>query len=186
MRSSPRTGIDSWITASFARFSVAAAEVVDAAALMVGDLGGTQRITLGADKGYDRREFVQVLRDKNVTPHVARGRKGSAIDGRTTRHGGYAMSIRRRIESIFGRMKTIGGMEKTRFRGLERVGLLFSIAATAYTFCASPDWLCGQPCQKTMKTRTECSSRSVFLAYQACRNSVAWRFSAANTATISS
>ena len=68
MRSSPRTGIGSWITAPFVRFSVAAAEVVDAAALMVDDLGGTQRITLGADKGYDRREFVQVLRDKNVTP----------------------------------------------------------------------------------------------------------------------
>ena len=51
------------------------------------------------------------------------------------------MSIRRRIESIFGWMKTIGGMEKTRSRGLARVGLLFSIAATAYTFCASPDWL---------------------------------------------
>ncbi len=101
------------------------AEVVDTAALMVDNLGGTQRITLGADKGYDRREFVQVLRDKNVTPHVARKRKGSAIDGRTTRHGGYAMSIRRRIEPIFGWMKTIGGMRKTRFRGLERVGLHF-------------------------------------------------------------
>ena len=107
---------------------------VDAAALMVDDLGGSQRITLGADKGYDRRGFVQALRDKNVTPHVARKRKGSAIDARTTRHAGYAMSIhaRRRIESIFGWMKTIGGMRKTRFRGLERVGLHFSIAATAY------------------------------------------------------
>ncbi|MHB0887244.1 IS5 family transposase [Acidithiobacillus sp.] len=107
---------------------------VDAAVRMVDDLGGTQRITLGADKGYDCREFVQDLRDRKVTPHVARKRKGSAIDGRTTRHAGYAMSIhaRRRIESIFGWMKTIGGLRKTRFQGLERVGLHFSLAATAY------------------------------------------------------
>lgn len=77
---------------------------VDAATLLVGDLGGSQRITLGADKGYDRQGFVQDLRDRNVTPHVARKRKGSAIDGRTTRHAGYAMSIHvcRRVESIFG------------------------------------------------------------------------------------
>ncbi|MEB8585208.1 transposase, partial [Acidithiobacillus ferriphilus] len=66
--------------------------------------------------------------------HVARKRKGSAIDGRTTRHAGYAMSIhvRRRIESVFGWMKTVGGMRKTRFCGLDRVGLHFSLAATAY------------------------------------------------------
>ena len=69
-----------------------------------------------------------------MTPHVARKRKGSAIDGRTTRPRGYAMSIhvRKRIESIFGWMKTVGGMRKTRFRGLERVGLHFSLVATAY------------------------------------------------------
>ena len=107
---------------------------VDAATQLMDDLGGTRRITLGADKGYDRSRFVQDLRDRNVTPHVARKRKGSAIDGRTTHHAGYAMSIhvRRRIESIFGWMKTIGGMRKTRFRGLERVGLHFSLVATAY------------------------------------------------------
>ena len=107
---------------------------VDAAVLMVDGLGGTQRITLGADKGYDRREFVQDLRDRKVTPHVARKRKGSAIDGRTTRHAGYAMSIhaRRRVETISGWLKTIGGLRKTRFQGLERVGLHFSLAATAY------------------------------------------------------
>ncbi|WP_437559403.1 IS5 family transposase [Acidithiobacillus sulfuriphilus] len=107
---------------------------VDVATQLVDDLGGTQRITLGADKGYDRQGFVQDLRDRNVTPHVARKRKGSAIDARTTRHRGYAMSIhvRRRIESIFGWMKTVGGMRKTRFRGLERVGLHFSMVAIAY------------------------------------------------------
>ncbi|MBU2783989.1 IS5 family transposase, partial [Acidithiobacillus caldus] len=107
---------------------------VDAAVQLVDDLGGTQRITLGADKGYDRHGFVQNLRDRNVTPHVARKRKGSAIDKRTTRHAGYALSIhvRRRIESIFGWMKTVGGMRKTRFRGLERVGLHFSLVTVAY------------------------------------------------------
>ncbi len=107
---------------------------VDAALHLVDSLGGSQRITLGADKGYDRHRFVQDLRDRNVTPHVARKRKGSAIDGRTTRHAGYAMSIhaRKRIEPIFGWMKTVGGMRKTRFRGLERVSLHFSLVATAY------------------------------------------------------
>ncbi|MBU2782746.1 IS5 family transposase [Acidithiobacillus caldus] len=107
---------------------------VDTALHLIDSLGGSQRITLGADKGYDRHGFVQDLRDRNVTPHVARKRKGSAIDGRTTRHTGYAMSIhvRKRIESIFGWMKTVGGMRKTRFRGLERVSLHFSLVATAY------------------------------------------------------
>lgn len=107
---------------------------VDAATQLVDGLGGTRRITLGADKGYDRHGFVQDLRDRNVTPHVARKRKGSAIDGRTTRHTGYAMSIhvRPRIESIFGWMKTIGGMRKTGLRGWDRVGLHLSLAAAAY------------------------------------------------------
>lgn len=107
---------------------------VDAAIQMIDDWGGTRRITVGADKGYDRAGFVDGLRERNVFPHVTRKRKGSAIDGRTTRCVGYDMSIhvRRRIESIFGWMKTVGGMRKTRFRGLERVGLHFSIAATAY------------------------------------------------------
>ena len=84
--------------------------------------------------GLGTHGFVQNLRGRNVTSHVARKRKGSAIDGRTTRHAGYAMSIhmRRRIESIFGWMKTVGGMRKTRFRGLERVSLHFSIVAVAY------------------------------------------------------
>jgi transposase len=107
---------------------------VDAATRLVDELGGTQRFTLGADKGYDRHGFVHDLRDRNVTPHVAHKQKGSAIDGRTTRHAGYAKSIfvRRRIESIFGWMKTIGGMRKTRFRGLDRVDLHFFLVATAY------------------------------------------------------
>ncbi len=113
---------------------------VDAAVQMINDLGGTRRITVGADKGDDRAGFVDGLRERNVSPLVARKRKGSAIDGRTTRHVGYDMSIhvRRRIESIFGWMKTVGGMRKTRFRGLERVGLHFSIAATTYNILRIP------------------------------------------------
>nr|WP_283103198.1 IS5 family transposase [Acidithiobacillus sp. S30A2] len=107
---------------------------VDAALQLMDELGGSQRITLGADKGYDRHGFVQDLRNRNVTPHVARKCKGSAVDGRTTRHVGYSISIRvrKRIESIFGWMKTVGGMRKTRFRGLERVGLHFTLVSTAY------------------------------------------------------
>ena len=106
---------------------------VDAAVQLIDELGGTQRITLGAVKGYDRHGFVEDPRNRNMTPHVARKRKGSAIDGRTTRHTGYSISIhvRRRIESIFGWMKIVGGMRKTRFRGLDRVELQFSLAATA-------------------------------------------------------
>jgi len=90
---------------------------------------GRLSIPLGADKGYDRPGVVQDLRDRNVIPHVARKRKGSAIDGHTTRHARYAMSlhVRRRIESIFGWMKTVGGMRNTRFRGVDRVGLLRKI-----------------------------------------------------------
>ncbi len=80
-------------------------------------------ITLGADKGYDADDFVDELRSMNVTPHVAQnsGRR-SAIDGRTTRHGGYAVSqrIRKRIEEAFGWIKTIAGLDKTSFRGRDR------------------------------------------------------------------
>ena len=84
-------------------------------------------ITLGADKAYDAEDFVNELRSMNVTPHVAQNTSGrsSAIDGRTTRHGGYAVSqrIRKRIEEAFGWIKTIAGQEKTSFRGRDRVGM---------------------------------------------------------------
>jgi hypothetical protein len=89
----------------------------DAAERMVGDFPGRQRITVGGDKAYDTREFVQSLRFLNVVPHVAQNCKGrnSAIDGRTTRHPGYAISqrLRKRVEEIFGWMKTIGNLRKT-------------------------------------------------------------------------
>ena len=93
-------------------------------------------ITLGGDKGYDAEDFVNELRSMRVTPHVAQNTSGrrSAIDGRTTRHGGYAVSqrIRKRIEEAFGWIKTVAGQDKTRFRGVHRVGFAFTFAAAAY------------------------------------------------------
>jgi transposase len=102
-------------------------------------------VTLGADKGYDARVFVNELRAMNVRPHVAQNTNGrrSAIDGRTTRHAGYAISqrIRKRIEEAFGWMKSIAGQRKTRFRGIERVGWSFAFAATAYNLVRLPKLL---------------------------------------------
>jgi transposase len=92
--------------------------------------------TLGADKGYDTREFVATLRQLGVTPHVAQHttNRRSAIDDRTTRHSGYAVSqrVRKRVEEIFGWLKTIALFRKTRYRGVRRVGWLFILAAAAY------------------------------------------------------
>lgn len=106
----------------------------DAALEMVEDILGTKQITLGADKGYDVAAFVKELRRLRATPHVAQRSKGTAIDKRTTRHDGYRVSlkIRKRVEEIFGWMKTTGGLRKTRHRGLERVESTFTLAAAAY------------------------------------------------------
>nr|WP_249782761.1 MULTISPECIES: IS5 family transposase [Bradyrhizobium] len=99
-------------------------------------------ITLGADKAYDAEDFVNELRSMNVTPHVAQNTSGrsSAINGRTTRHSGYAVSqrIRKRIEEAFGWIKTVAGQEKTRFRGRERVGWAFTFAEAAYNLVRLP------------------------------------------------
>jgi transposase len=94
-------------------------------------------VTLGGDKNYDTQGCVADLRAGNVTPHVAQNtarRGGSAIDSRTTRHPGYALSqrVRKRVEEIFGWLKTVGGMRKTRFRGKARVGWMFTWALAAY------------------------------------------------------
>ena len=101
--------------------------------------GGT---TLGADKGYDAEDFVNELRSMQVRPHVAQNTNGrsSAIDRRTTRHGGYTVSlrIRKRIEESFGWIKTIAGQRKTRFRGLDRVGWAFTFCAAAYNLVRLP------------------------------------------------
>ena len=101
------------------------------------------RITLGADKGYDAEDFVNELRSMNVTPHVAAKAKGSAIDGRTTRRAGYAISqrIRKRIEEPFGWSKTVGLEAKTMLRGLERVGGQFIFNLAAYNLVRLPKLL---------------------------------------------
>jgi transposase len=94
------------------------------------------RVTLGADKGYDTRDFVAAARLLGVTPHVAQNttNRASAIDGRTTRHAGYAVSQqrRKRVEEIFGWLKTVGLMRKTRHRGTRRVDWMFTFALAAY------------------------------------------------------
>jgi len=100
-------------------------------------LAGSRRITLGGDKGYDTRELVASCRELKVTPHVAQNLTrpgGSALDARTTRHQGYAVSqwIRKRIEESFGWMKTIGGLRKTRYRGCHRVQMHAYFVGAAY------------------------------------------------------
>lgn len=144
-------------------------------------------ITLGADRGYDAADFVEKLRELNVRPHVARNTNGrrSAIDGRTTRHAGYAASqrIRKRIEEAFGGIKTVAGLRKTKLRGLARVDWAFTFAAAvrlprlleAPTWPirwpangASPRWSCGTarssicsaPATSSSMTRAAASSAS--------------------------
>jgi transposase len=109
----------------------------DAAMLMAERVEGAERITVGADKAYDTKDFVSEMRGMNVTPHVSQNTKrpgGSAIDGRTTRHEGYQVSQRKRkrIEEVFGWMKTVGTLRKTRHRGLEVVRWVFTFTAAAY------------------------------------------------------
>jgi len=110
---------------------------------MIAPRGDRSRtITLGADKGYDAQDLVLELRELNVRPHIAQNTSGrrSAIDRRTTRHRGYAMSqrVRKRIEEAFGWIKTVAGLKKTRFRGLARVDLAFTFAAAAYNLVRLP------------------------------------------------
>jgi transposase len=109
----------------------------DAALLMIEQIPAEQRVTVGADKGYDTREFVAECRQMKVTPHVAQNTNragGSAIDARTTRHAGYKISQRKRqrIEECFGWLKTIALLRKLRHRGIFKVGWIFTFAATAY------------------------------------------------------
>jgi len=109
----------------------------DAALVMLEQLPGNKRVTVGADKAYDTKDFVAECRNLKVTPHVAQNVKrpgGSAIDERTTRHDGYAVSQkkRKRIEESFGWLKTIALMRKVRHRGIHKVGWVFTFAAAAY------------------------------------------------------
>jgi hypothetical protein len=102
--------------------------------------GSTRRLTLGADKGFDSADFVADLRRMCVTPHVARKARHSAIDGRTTRHAGYAASQKRRkkIEEPFGWAKTVGGMAQTMLRGVERVRARFTLTMVACNLARLP------------------------------------------------
>ncbi len=108
----------------------------DACLDMLEDAGANGRITLGGDKNYDVHDFVDTLRSLSVTPHVAQNdtNRKSAIDGRTTRHPGYAVSMRKRkrVEEIFGWLKTVGVLRKTRHRGTQRVDWMFTFSLAAY------------------------------------------------------
>lgn len=105
----------------------------DTALDMLQALPGSQHRTVGADKGYDTADFVWECRDLGITPHVAQ-RQRSAIDARTTRHEGYRLSqrIRKRVEEIFGWLKTVAGGRKLRYRGLERNQLWAEMTLAGY------------------------------------------------------
>jgi transposase len=100
---------------------------------MLAKVPGAHRVTVGADKGYDTADFIANCRMMNVTPHVAR-RQTSKLDGRTTRHVGYQTSqrLRKRVEEIFGWIKTVGGGRKLRYLGTERNRLWWELTAAAY------------------------------------------------------
>lgn len=120
----------------------------EAALTLVDRQGSKRRITLAADKAYDAREFVAALRKRKVTPHIAKHeyvdkngvRRRSALDDRTTRHPGYTISlrIRKRIEEVFGWIKTTGSLRKTRHRGTEKVDWVFTFTAAAYNLVRLP------------------------------------------------
>ena len=113
------------------------AERENALAMVDENLPGAKRLTLAADKAYDTSEFVRECRERNVTPHLARNTRrpgGSTLDGRTIRHAGYHVSQRKRkrVEEIFGWLKTVGGLRRTRFLGVERTQLWAYLAGAAY------------------------------------------------------
>ena len=121
------------------------AERLAALALIEPHADRPRPVTLAADKAYDTADFVMELRERTVTPHVAQNQSGrrSAIDGRTTRHPGYAISqrIRKRIEEAFGWAKTVAGLGKMRHRGLPKVGWQFTLAMAAYNLVRLPKLL---------------------------------------------
>ena len=109
------------------------------------------RVTLGADKAYDVTAFVQDLRERKVTPHIAvngvvskRGKvRRTAVDGRTTRHAGYAISqrVRKRIEEVFGWIKAPAGLAKVKVRGCAKAEAVFTFAVAAYNLIRIPKLL---------------------------------------------
>jgi transposase len=109
----------------------------DTALVMLEQIAGTTRVTVGGDKGFDTADFIAECRHMQVTPHVAQNdgrRGGSALDQRTTRHAGYRISQKRRkrIEECFGWLKTIALLRKVRHRGLFKVDWVFTFACAAY------------------------------------------------------
>jgi transposase len=108
----------------------------DAAVDMLSGKPASRPATLGGDRGYDTAAFVKQLREMKVTPHVAQNdsQRCSSVDARTTRHDGYAISQRKRkrVEEVFGWMKTVALQRKTRFLGPDRTGWMFTLAAAAY------------------------------------------------------
>ena len=117
----------------------------DMAQAMVAAIPGRHRVTVGGDKNFDTAGFVAALQELNATPHVAQNtsHRRSAIDGRTTRHPGYAVSqrIRKRIEEGFGWIKEIALQRRARHRGKDRVGWQFTLAAAAYNLIRLPKLL---------------------------------------------
>jgi transposase len=120
----------------------------DTALLMLDKIPGKRRVTVGADKGYDTRDFVTACRDMKVTPHVAR-RQHSIVDKRTTRHEGYKVSqrVRKRIEEIFGWIKTVGGGRKLRYKGIARNQLWAELTTAAYNLVRMAKLLNTSPAQ---------------------------------------
>ncbi|HVO80680.1 MAG TPA: IS5 family transposase [Terriglobales bacterium] len=116
----------------------------DAALLLVDDLrqGRSGRITVGADKGYDSRDFVSTIRELGATPHISQNTRNrrSAIDGRTTRHSGYAISLSKRwlVEKPFGWLKQVGPLKKVKLRGLAKVDWLFVFSCAAFNLLRIP------------------------------------------------
>jgi len=127
----------------------------DAALWMVRSLKGEHQKTLGADKGYDTRDFVADLRINGITPHVAQNiqaRRRSAIDGRTARHQGYAQSInaKQRIEKVFGWIKQAAGLRQLKARGLSKVGAVFRLHVVVYNMIWITNLLRAQQQQAVM------------------------------------
>lgn len=110
-------------------------------------VSGKRHVTIGADRGFDTRDFVEDLRELGATPHVAQNTAGrrSAIDGRTTRHRGHAATtrVRKRIEKVFGWIKGSAGEREAKVRGLEKMRFAFTFAAAAYNLVRLPKLLGG-------------------------------------------
>jgi transposase len=106
----------------------------DAAKKMAGRLKGRKQRTMGADKGYDASDFADDLRELKITPHIAQKKNGKSVDGRTTRHEGYAVSQRKRkrVEEIFGWAKTVGLIRKAKVRGIAKIDWLFTMCIAVF------------------------------------------------------